>query len=243
MTILGNLGDNPKMTIFDDGNKVVKLVVATNSYWKDKKSGEQKEDTEWHTVYLRGRMAEVAQEYLKKGNKVYLRGKMRTRKYVNEKQETHWITEIHGNQMFMVSGTPASKASHESIAVNTDAPVPQQDAANDVNTLADTDKESSGDAEVASTNETESATTAGIDGVSEPNIETEIDRGSIKDNELDCQSVNDEPPAEAEWIEDDLDIEVDCSNDLTDEFNRKAQAAAEQDETLGISDLPDWLIP
>ena len=273
MTILGNLGDNPKMTIFDDRNKVVKLVVATNSYWKDKKSGEQKEDTEWHTVYLRGRMAEVAQEYLQKGNKVYIRGKMRTRKYINDKQETHWVTEIHGTQMFMVSGTPVKKSVVENTVLNTESPtqkdvleqpvvepgvmgegVIEESKAADVAPVIEPaviDKEVVEEAEVADIAPAVSdsvASDALVEELSvEPVIETEIDHGSKEDNEVDFPAVDDEPPADDEWIMDDLDdaldIEVDCSDDLTDEFNRKAQAAAEQDEISGVSDLPDWLIP
>ena len=92
--ILGNLGKEPEVRFMSDGGAVANLTVATSESWKDKQSGEQKEKTEWHRVAIFGKLAEIAGEYLKKGSKVYIEGKLQTRKWQNQQGQDQYATEI-----------------------------------------------------------------------------------------------------------------------------------------------------
>jgi single-strand DNA-binding protein len=99
--IVGNLGADPETRYTPSGDAVTNIRVATTDKWKDKASGEMKEQTEWHRVAFFGRLAEVAGEYLKKGSQVYIEGSLRTRKYDKDGQ-THYSTEIRGDTMQML---------------------------------------------------------------------------------------------------------------------------------------------
>src|SRR5574343_805044 len=79
--LIGNLGRDPEMRYFPSGDAVCNVTIATTRNWKDKESGERKEETEWHKVTFRNRLAEVASEYLKKGKSVYVEGRLKTRKW------------------------------------------------------------------------------------------------------------------------------------------------------------------
>ncbi len=79
--VVGNLGQDPDTRYMPSGSAVTNLRIATNESWKDKQTGEQKERTEWHSVAMFGRLAEIAAEYLRKGSQVYIEGKLRTRKW------------------------------------------------------------------------------------------------------------------------------------------------------------------
>lgn len=92
--IVGNLGGDPEVRSFPSGDAVTNVTVATSEAWKDKTSGEQKEKTEWHRVSIRGKLAEIAGEYLKKGSKVYLEGKLQTRKWTNDQGADQYTTEV-----------------------------------------------------------------------------------------------------------------------------------------------------
>ena len=82
-----------------NGSAVANFTVATSETWKDKQSGEQKEKTEWHRIVIYQRLAEIAGEYLKKGAKVYLEGKLQTRKWQNQQGADQYTTEIVCNEM------------------------------------------------------------------------------------------------------------------------------------------------
>ena len=84
--LVGNLGKDPETRFFPDGGAVTNITIATSESWKDKNTGEQQERTEWHRVAFRGRLAEIAGEYLKKGSKVYIEGKLQTEVQANEMQ-------------------------------------------------------------------------------------------------------------------------------------------------------------
>ncbi len=90
--IVGTAGQDPDFREFDDGS-VCNLQVATNEVWKDKKSGEERSHTEWHRLVFRNRLAEIAFEYIKKGSKIYIEGRNRTRSYESE-GVTRYVTEI-----------------------------------------------------------------------------------------------------------------------------------------------------
>ena len=79
--IVGNLGRDPEMRSFPDGGSICNVAIATSRTWKDKSSGEKQEETEWHRVVFRDRLAEIAGEYLKKGRSVYVEGRLKTRKW------------------------------------------------------------------------------------------------------------------------------------------------------------------
>ena len=96
--LIGNLGRDPETRYTTGGDAVTNLRIATTEQWKDK-SGEKQEKTEWHTVVLFGRQAEVAGEYLKKGRSVYIEGRLQTRKYTDKEGVEKYSTEIVGDRM------------------------------------------------------------------------------------------------------------------------------------------------
>ncbi|MFN3237772.1 MAG: single-stranded DNA-binding protein [Pseudomonadales bacterium] len=99
--LVGNLGNDPETRYLPDGNAVTNISVATSESWKDRNTGQQNERTEWHRVVFFRRLAEIAGEYLKKGSKVYIEGKLRTRQYEKEGQK-HYSTEIVADEMQML---------------------------------------------------------------------------------------------------------------------------------------------
>jgi len=92
--ILGNLGKDPEVRTFADGNKVCNFSVATSESWKDKQSGEKKEKVEWHNISIYGPLADIAEKYLKKGSKVYLEGKLQTRKWQDQSGNDRYSTDV-----------------------------------------------------------------------------------------------------------------------------------------------------
>lgn len=101
--IIGNLGKDPEMRYTQDGKAIANLTVATSDVWKDKQTGEKKEKTEWHRVTFFDKLAEIAGKYLKKGSKIYLEGKLQTRKWQDKDGQDRYTTEILGNEMKMLS--------------------------------------------------------------------------------------------------------------------------------------------
>jgi single-strand DNA-binding protein len=102
--LIGHLGQDPETRAMPSGSTLANLRVATSESWRDKQTGEQKEATEWHTVVLFGRTAEVAAEYLKKGSQVYIEGRLRTRKWQDKQGNDRYSTEIVANEMQMLGG-------------------------------------------------------------------------------------------------------------------------------------------
>lgn len=100
--IVGNLGQDPEVRFMPNGSAVANFTVATSETWKDKQTGEQKEKTEWHRIVIYQRLAEIAGEYLKKGSKVYLEGRLQTRKWQNQQGVDQYTTEIVANEMQML---------------------------------------------------------------------------------------------------------------------------------------------
>jgi single-strand DNA-binding protein len=93
--VVGNLGRDPEVRSFANGGKVVNLTIATSETWKDKASGERKERTEWHKVsILNEPLAKIAEQYLKKGSKVYIEGQLETRKWQDQSGAEKYTTEI-----------------------------------------------------------------------------------------------------------------------------------------------------
>jgi single-strand DNA-binding protein len=102
--IVGNLGRDPEVRYSSEGAAVCNVSIATTSNWKDKSSGERREETEWHRVVFYNRLAEIAGEYLKKGRPIYVEGRLRTRKWQNKEGQDQYTTEIIADQMQMLGG-------------------------------------------------------------------------------------------------------------------------------------------
>lgn len=95
VTLVGNLGRDPEVRTTQSGMKIVNLAVATSESWNDKTSGERQERTEWHrVVIMNDRLADVAERFLKKGSKVYLEGKLQTRKWTDQSGQEKYTTEV-----------------------------------------------------------------------------------------------------------------------------------------------------
>lgn len=104
--LVGNLGADPESRFFPSGDAVTNIRLATTDRWKDKTSGEMKEATEWHRVVFVGRLAEVVNEYCKKGSSIYVEGKITTRKWQDKDGKDVYSTEIRAEQMQMMGGKP-----------------------------------------------------------------------------------------------------------------------------------------
>ena len=102
--LIGNLGADPEVRYTTSGGAVANLRLATTDQWRDKQSGENREQTEWHRVVMFGRLGEIAGEYLKKGSKVYVEGAIRTRKWTDKEGQDRYTTEIVANEMQMLDG-------------------------------------------------------------------------------------------------------------------------------------------
>jgi single-strand DNA-binding protein len=103
--LVGNLGRDPEVRYSPDGAAICNVSIATTSQWKDKASGEKREETEWHRVVMYNRLAEIAGEYLKKGRSVYIEGRLKTRKWQDkETGADRYSTEVVADQMQMLGG-------------------------------------------------------------------------------------------------------------------------------------------
>lgn len=102
--LVGTLGRDPETKSFPNGGSLTQFSIATSESWTDKNSGERQELTEWHRIVLNNRLGEVAQQYLKKGSKVYIEGSLRTRKWTDKEGQERFTTEIRGDSMQMLDG-------------------------------------------------------------------------------------------------------------------------------------------
>lgn len=106
--IVGNLGRDPETRYAPNGDAICNITVATTDSWKDKQTGEKKEQTEWHRVSFYGRLAEIAGQYLRKGSAVYVEGSLRTRKWQDKEGQDRYTTEIRAEQMQMLGSRQGS---------------------------------------------------------------------------------------------------------------------------------------
>ena len=102
--LIGNLGTDPEVRYMPTGGAVANLTIATSESWTDKTTNEKKEQTEWHRVVIYQRLAEIAGEYLRKGSKVYIEGRLRTRKWQDQQGVERYTTEIIANELQMLDG-------------------------------------------------------------------------------------------------------------------------------------------
>lgn len=101
---IGRIGRDPEIRYSSEGNAVCNVSVACSNSWKDKNTGERKEDVEWVRVVFYNRLAEIAGEYLKKGRPVYIEGRLKTRKWQNKEGVDQYTTEVIADLMQMLSG-------------------------------------------------------------------------------------------------------------------------------------------
>ena len=108
--LVGNLGQKPEIRYTQTDSAVANLSLATSESWKDKETGEQREKTEWHRIVYFGKLAEIAEQYLDKGSKVYVEGKLQTRKWQDkETGADRYTTEIVGNELTMLDSKNSSR--------------------------------------------------------------------------------------------------------------------------------------
>jgi single-strand DNA-binding protein len=128
VTLVGNLGKDPEVRNAQSGLKIVNLTIATSDTWNDKASGERKEQTEWHrVVIMNDRLGEIAEKYLRKGSKVYLEGKLQTRKWTDQSGQDKYTTEVllgrFGGELVLLDRNP-NAGSGEDYAPRAASPAP-----------------------------------------------------------------------------------------------------------------------
>ena len=109
--LVGNLGQKPDMKYTQSNTAVANLSLATSESWKDKDSGDLKTKTEWHRVVYFGKLAEIAEQYLDKGSKVYVEGKLQTRKWQDQAGNDRYTTEVFGQELTMLDSRGDSSGS------------------------------------------------------------------------------------------------------------------------------------
>ena len=126
--LVGNLGQKPEIRYTKDSKPIASFSIATSESWKDKTTGDMVEKTEWHNVTFFGRIAEVAEQYLDKGSKVFVEGKLQTDKWEDENGNKRSATKIIGNNMQMLDskGANSSSSFEESPSAQNEASASQE---------------------------------------------------------------------------------------------------------------------
>lgn len=124
--LVATLGKDPETKTFPNGGSITNFSVATSEAWTDKNTGEKKEQTEWHNIVMQNKLGEIAQQYLKKGSKVYLEGKLRTRKWQDQNGQDRYSTEIVCNNMQMLDSAPQGQQSQQQSGYSSNKQQPQQ---------------------------------------------------------------------------------------------------------------------
>jgi len=139
--LIGNLGADVEVKFLPNGTAVANFTVATGESWKDKNTGEKVNKTEWHRIVVFRKLAEICGEYLHKGSKVYIEGKLQTRKWQDKEGKDSWTTEVLANEMRMLdarggdgssSGGQNQNASSSSNQPSQAAPAPDNDFDDDI---------------------------------------------------------------------------------------------------------------
>lgn len=126
--LIGNLGKDPEAKSLDNGKTVCNFSIATSETWKDKNSGEKKEKTEWHNIVAFDKLGDVCATYLKKGTKIYIEGKIQTRKWTDKNGVDRYTTEIIASEMKMLS----SKQEKSEEPAKYEKSVPETDINDDI---------------------------------------------------------------------------------------------------------------
>lgn len=108
--LVGTLGANPESKTFPNGGSVCQFSIATSEKWQNKQTGDWIEQTEWHRIVANNRLGEIAQQYLKKGSKVYIEGSLRTRKWNDQNGQERYSTEVRADHLQMLDSAPQANA-------------------------------------------------------------------------------------------------------------------------------------
>ena len=114
--LIGNLGADPEVRYTQNSTAIANLSIATSETWKDKQTGEPREQTEWHRCVAYRRLAEIAGEYLKKGSKVYVEGRLQTRKWTGQDNVERYTTEVVINEMQMLDSRGGTQGGRQGAA-------------------------------------------------------------------------------------------------------------------------------
>lgn len=138
--LIGNLGADPEVRHLQNGASVANFRIATSETYKDKQTGEKREQTEWHSIVAWRGLAEITERYLRKGSKVYVEGKLRTRQWQDKDGNTRYTTEIHADEMTMLDraageGMSAAPRPAQASAPAASVSAPQPAAAGDEDDL------------------------------------------------------------------------------------------------------------
>ncbi len=120
MICIGNLGKDPEVRYSEGGNAMANFSIAVSESWKDKQTGEKREKTEWIRVVAFGKLAEIIGEYLKKGSKVYIEGKLQTRKWQGNDGQDRYTTEVVARDMQMLGDRPQQTTNAQQDAAQAD---------------------------------------------------------------------------------------------------------------------------
>ena len=104
--LVGTLGANPESRIFPNGSSLCNFSIATSEKWQNKQTGDWIEQTEWHRIVANNRLGEIAQQYLKKGSKVYIEGSLRTRKWNDQNGQERYSTEVRADSLQLLDSAP-----------------------------------------------------------------------------------------------------------------------------------------
>ena len=126
--LIGNVGKDPEYKDFDNGGSVAKFTLATTDRaFKTANGTEVPERTEWHNIVLQNELAKIAKEYVKKGDKLYIEGKIRTRSYEDNNGVKRYVTEVYGYNMEMLSPKKGGQTTQQGGAPTPPPPIPDQD--------------------------------------------------------------------------------------------------------------------
>lgn len=129
--LIGNCGQDPEVKYMPNGNAVANVTLATSESWKDKNGGETQERTEWHRIVFFRRLAEIVGEYVKKGSKLYVEGKLQTRKWQDQSGQDRYTTEIVADQMQMLDSRGGSSVPSQQQG-SSSAPMPDDGFDDDI---------------------------------------------------------------------------------------------------------------
>jgi len=131
--LIGNLGSDPEIRHTNSGMAVATFSLATAESWKDRETGESKDRTEWHRIVFFGRVAEIVEQYLKKGSQIYVEGRLQTRKWQDRDGNDRYTTEIVGSDMQMLGSRRNDFTETDGLKGDSDAPSkPERTTAEDV---------------------------------------------------------------------------------------------------------------
>jgi single-strand DNA-binding protein len=114
--LIGNLGADPEVRQVSSDAKVANFRIATSETYKDRQTGERREQTEWHNIVAWRGLAEITERYLRKGSKVYVEGKLRTRQWQDKEGNTRYTTEVHAEEMTMLDRAAGGEGAAPSVA-------------------------------------------------------------------------------------------------------------------------------